>query len=208
MVVCFWILVVCAWTCVLSTDDFLIHFSGFLYRTVTAFLCFQHALIDACQTPPYLHLANKYLLRHFLAHVLYFVGSLFYTKNVSNQLPPKTTHYHNWFKSSVSLQPTVASFLAFHELSTRQTPGLTDTKSASQKTAFSAPFFVGRLVSCLIVWFLILRSVFGEAMSVVGAFGTHISTRKSTLLRLMGKKQRNLLGMEEEKDTGSINQVE
>lgn len=67
MVVCFWMLVVCAWTCVLSTDDFLIHFSGFLYLTVTAFLWFQHALIDACPTPSYLHLANKYLLRHLLA---------------------------------------------------------------------------------------------------------------------------------------------
>ena len=65
MVVGFWILVLCPWTYVLSTDYFLIRFSGFLYRTVTAVpssLWFQHALIAACPNP-YLHLANNYLLK-------------------------------------------------------------------------------------------------------------------------------------------------
>lgn len=135
-------------TCVLSTDDFLIHFSGFLYRTFTAFLCFQHALIDAFLSNSFLPTSSQQISSETpLSTWEYFVGSLFYTKNGSNQPPSKTTHYHNSDKKS-KLPLVQVKLLAstnrgqLSSLSTRQTPGLTDTKSGSTKRFFQPHFLL------------------------------------------------------------------
>lgn len=123
-----------------------------------------------CQTPSYLHLANKYLLRHLLAHESILLGLCFTPKMVPTNLlqrqPTITTRTKNqsypWFKSSCSLQPTVASFLAFQPVK----PQGWLTPSQVQPNGFFSPIFcwkIGQLFDCLVLDFK------------VGFWGSHVS---------------------------------